>query len=81
MISVQQLLEVLASFVFSFFSVFCLFLLSFCSYVSGLAYVVVFSYPVRRHLTCLTLEFAIYFHFLAIFFCDVCDDRIIISLG
>ena len=33
---------------------------SLCFYFFGLACVVVFSYPVRWHFTCLTLEFVIF---------------------
>ena len=57
----SSLSDLLTSFVFCFIAEFVLFyFLLFLFFV--LACVVVFSYPVRRHFTCLTLEFAIYIY-------------------
>ena len=53
---------------------FCFVVFSFL--FSGLACVVVFSYPVRRQFTCFTHEFVIIFLFLVLFLCaTVCDHR------
>ena len=57
---------------FSFFFVYCFYLFIF----SGLACVVVFSYPVRLDFTCLTHEFAIIL-VLVFLRLTVCDHRII----
>ena len=82
LVSVSRFL--LRTFFFSFFFVisdFFLYIL-FCSYFSGLACVVVFSYAVRWHFTCFILELAIYMVFFLVFLClTVCDHRISISLG
>ena len=73
---------VLASFVLCFIPYFCFsFLVFFCSYFSGPARVVVFSYPVHWRFTCLTLEFAIIYTFLSSSVSQSVTTELVSSLG